>query len=178
MTLTAWAPAWLAASEQSDAADEYDVEMRAAMLRDAARLYPQDPDIRESLARAYALQAPPRPDLALVELEKAVALSPMKAVYYLDLAELLEATGRLDGSAAVAAKAVALEPNCLEGRLMLAAAAARRGDGAQARAAFAEVVRRAGEIENKIGGGFERRVCGFDRNRFETVRKMVESARE
>ncbi len=134
-------------------------------------LFPLEPRPREAWARALLARRPPDFAGALQQLERASALAPTNAFYLVWRAELLRAMGRWDEAEPLARRALELEPNFLQARLLLAEADARAGRGDEASRQLDEVERLSRKWET--GPGYAGLMASFDAGRFEALRRSL-----
>lgn len=181
LAFAAWAGGgWTA--ELARRAERGDLEAARAWVR----ALPLEAPAWEALARNSLLAAEPRIDRALSALAEAERLSPKNALYPVRAAELFRILGRWEEAALLARRGVELEPNFLQARLLLAEAAARRGDLPAAAFELAEAQRRRGVLEaagvymgsRALYTGYDLTVTSFDEERAKLVRSLIESPRK
>ncbi|MFC1679925.1 O-antigen ligase family protein, partial [Elusimicrobiota bacterium] len=132
----AWWPGWAVSTWRARAFEERGPEAVRWMER-ALRLAPDSDVIWADMARIQLRRRPPEPLAALAALSEAEERHPTEALYPLMSAEILRSGGRWKAVRMLAARAVDLEPRCLQGRLLLSESLLRTGSRAQAREAFA-----------------------------------------
>jgi tetratricopeptide (TPR) repeat protein len=143
--------------------------------RRQARLFPREPAPREQLARALMAQTPPDNAAAVEPLRAAAELAPYNAYYLLWRAELLRALGAWDEAEALALRALALEPDFLQARLLAAEAAARERRLSQARGELelfdASLLRLSPMLP--AGHGYVRQLTTYDAARLDALRRAL-----
>ncbi len=171
LSLTAWLPESLYTASLAGSGEP----------RRAVALFPAEPEAREALGRFYLTSRPPRLDLAKAAFGEAARLSPKNALYPVFIAELLRSEGRGREMGALVERALLLEPNFLQARLLRAELLAHAGRKADALGELAEVQRRRGELEGarvyvpdrSLYTGFDLTVCAFDAARFASVKALA-----
>ena len=134
----------------------------------AAVLFPRDPLPLEDLA--YRAQAAGRAGEADSLWTKAAERAPFDAIYPWRRAQLAAARGDWRAALALAARALALEPDFSRARTLRALALARLGERAEARAELEEVARRRARPARYAGSAYDRAVSSFDPAEFERAR--------
>lgn len=181
LSLTAWLPDALYSSSMDRADAMPEPEARMAAARRAVALFPAEPEARQALGRAWLSYRPPRLELAAGALREAARLSPKNALYPVMVAELLRAQGRGAEMDGWVERALELEPNFLQARLLRAELLARGGRKEGARQELSEVERRRKALE--LAGvyipdrsrytGYDLSVCAFDAARFAEVKALA-----
>jgi tetratricopeptide (TPR) repeat protein len=145
------------------------------MLLNAVRVAPGDPYLREDLSDAWLAQKPPQTEEALDQLSQAERLSPFNAVYPATQGRLLRGAGDWSRVLDLADRAVALEPDYLQARLLRAEALLRLGRPAEARSELSEIGRRSAALGARINGGagYEAVILGFERGNYEDLERRV-----
>jgi O-antigen ligase len=134
---------------------------------------PAEPSTLEARARAEISQG--KPAEAAATLAAAEKLNPTNALYPVMRAELMRVAGDWPAAESLAARGLELEPNFAQARLILAEAAARRGDTAAARAHLGKVSRIDASNTAEFTG-YDRMVLHFDEGRHALIRKLIQSA--
>jgi tetratricopeptide (TPR) repeat protein len=169
LAVVAWVPGRLVQDWQAAAGRTADPERRLALLLRAVRVAPADPYLRESLYGAWLAQKPPRADEALEQMSQAERLSPFNAVYPVAQAGLRRNAGEWPQVLALASRAVVLEPDYLQARLLRAEALLELGRRDEARGELSEVDCRKAALGTRLnsGSGYDAFIMGFDRTRYE-----------
>lgn len=138
----------------------------------AAAIFPSDAAAHEDYARALIGKG--RFDAALVEIQAASNLEPTNAPRLALWAELLRQKGDWGGVYLLAQRAIALEPNFLQARLLRAESLARAGRKSEARAELEDLARRREAIRARGFGvegqeglffGYDRQIGAYDESR-------------
>jgi len=176
-----WAPERLSAFYERNGFMATDPRRRVEFAWRAMRVFPAEPGLREGLARAWLAAQPPNPEQALRELERASALSPFNAIYLVMRAEILRQNGQWEQIQALAERAEALEPNCLQARLLRAEALIRARRRPEAIAELAEVRKRREKLKSvdfyvpdrSRYTGFDLTIGAFDAGRFAAIERLA-----
>ena len=168
-----WIPGWLLENWQSRLAKEADPAMRLELARKSVALAPADPYLRERFAYEWLNPKPPRLGEALFQLERAESLSPQNAILPVMRGEILRGQGAWPQVLKLSRRALALEPDFLQARLLQAEAFMRLGRGEEGRAALAQACRTHQRLGLRPGGGFEGRLFAFDRERYEQLARLA-----
>ncbi|MBI5201397.1 MAG: hypothetical protein HY925_07410, partial [Elusimicrobia bacterium] len=143
------APRFLLRRALAEAESAVSVDKRIAALERASRLAPDDGAIHARLAQEDLLANPARVGEALRRIRLAADAEPANPVYRARLAELWAAFGALDRAAAAAREVLALQPEFLSPRLILAELEAVEGRLDSARLILLEARAR----RSKLGPG-------------------------
>ena len=175
LAAVSWVPDRLLKGWQEAAARDADPARRLESILRCVRLAPADPYLRENLAGAWLAQNPPQPDEAMRQLALAQELSPTNAVYPAMRAQMLERQEAWPQALAAADRAVALEPDYFQARLLRAEALLRLERRPEAQAELAEVCRRGQVLGARLntGVGYMRYLLGFDRARYEGLSRRT-----
>jgi tetratricopeptide (TPR) repeat protein len=135
------------------------------------RVAPADPYLREGLSGAWLAQKPPRTEEALEQMSQAERVSPFNAVYPAAQARLRRNAGEWPQVLDLASRAVFLEPDYLQARLLRAEAFLELGRPEEARGELSEVDRRSAALGGRLnsGSGYDAFIMSFDRAGFEEL---------
>ena len=164
-----WVPGRLLEDWQARPADP---ALRLELARRCVVLAPADPYLRERFAREWLEQKPPRVEEWLFQLERAEALSPQNAILPVLRAEVLRGHDAWPQVLTLAQRALALEPNFIQARLLLAEALARLGRGEEGRTELAQACRTHQRLGGNSEEGYAGQIFSFDGQRYEDVAKL------
>ena len=171
----AWIPGWLVQGWQAASSGASDPGRRLGLLLRAVRVAPADPYLRENLYGFWLAQKPPQVEEALSQLAQAEGLSPFNAVYPVVQARLLRSRGDWPRVLELAGRAVGLEPDYLQARLLRAEALLWLGHPEEARGELLEIDRRSAALGARLNGGsgYEAFILGFDRAAYEELARSA-----
>jgi O-antigen ligase len=172
----AWTPFKLVEAALNDFASAKDPQARLEAAVRAVSLFPEDYGMRENLAKALLSQRPPDRAGALRELEHASRLNPTHGLYWELQAEILASAGRWDKALELTSRALALEPNYYQARLLRAESLFQMGKREAAKEELAELDRRRAEVGGPPSWGhYTPIILTVDETRLAAVRKKLRS---
>lgn len=177
LSSTAWIPRRLVESCRARYERESDANGRLEAALRCARLFPSDYYHHEMLAYSWLGLRPSHFEQALEALRRAARLNPTSALYPKMQAEILRLRGRWQDVAALADKAVELEPDYQGARLLRAEAWARLGHPDWARQEMEGIdAQRARRAAAELYANYDTHILAFDQERYDSVRRLVRQA--
>lgn len=161
--LCAWPKAFSSAAARSG---------RLSRMYTAAWLAPGDAALSAEIARRCLLLNPPQIGAAAAWLDQAIQSSPRQALYLYRKAELFKAQGAWPEAMRWTAQALALEPEFVSARLILAQGRRRAGDLPGAREQIA-ALRQTLSAQRRPRDEYERQLLEFDPAQLEEASQLA-----